>query len=193
MNPARTLLALALGAVLTALLPKTAMAQSTPATAACPALLSHRFARLQDEAPQNLCQYAGKVLLVVNTASFCGYTPQYQGLEALQNKYRDRGLVVLGFPSNDFSQESGSNKQIAEFCENTFGVKFPMFTKTTVRGAQAHPFYKALAQSTGQAPQWNFHKYLVGRDGQVLAAYPSATGPESRELVAAIEKLLIAK
>lgn len=179
-----------------ALVPLTSLAQTpTPSTgsAACPALLQHTLPRLQDEKPQPLCQYAGKVLLVVNTASFCGYTPQYQGLEALQNKYRDRGLVVLGFPSNDFSQESGSNKQIAEFCENTFGVKFPMFTKTTVRGAQAHPFYKALAQSTGQAPQWNFHKYLVGRDGQVLAAYPSATGPESRELVAAIEKLLIAK
>ena len=179
-----------------ALVPLTSLAQTptpSPGSAACPALLQHTLPRLQDEKPQPLCQYAGKVLLVVNNASFCGYTPQYQGSEPLHNKYRDRGLVVLGFPSNDFSQESGSNKQIAEFCENTFGVKFPMFTKTTVRGAQAHPFYKALAQSTGQAPQWNFHKYLVGRDGQVLAAYPSATGPESRELVAAIEKLLIAK
>ena len=141
----------------------------------------------------DLAQFRGQPLLIVNTASKCGFTPQYDGLQELHETYGPQGLVVLGFPSNDFSQESGSNKQIAEFCENTFGVKFPMFTKTTVRGAQAHPFYKALAQSTGQGPQWNFHKYLVGRDGQVLAAYPSATGPESRELVAAIEKLLIAK
>ena len=101
--------------------------------------------------------------------------------------------MVRGFPSNDFSQETGSNKQIADFCESTFGVKFPLFTKTTVRGPQAHPFYKALAQHTGQPPQWNFHKYLIGRDGKVVAAYPSATGPESRELVMTVEKLLVAK
>ena len=176
------------------LLPLAGQAQTPPAApAACPALLQHTLPRLQDEKPQSLCQYAGRVLLVVNTASFCGFTPQYQGLEALHSKYRDRGLVVLGFPSNDFSQETGSNQQIADFCESTFGVKLPMFTKTTVRGTQAHPFYKTLAQRTGQAPQWNFHKYLVGRDGNVVASYPSATGPESRELVAAIEKQLLAK
>lgn len=179
-----------------ALLPTATLAQSaTPVagTAVCPALLQHSLPRLQDEKPQALCQYSGKVLLVVNTASFCGYTPQYQGLEALHSQYRERGLVVLGFPSNDFSQESGSNKQIADFCENTFGVKFPMFTKTTVRGPQAHPLYKALAQSTGTAPNWNFHKYLIGRNGQVVADFPSATSPQSREMVAAIEKLLVAK
>ncbi|HSI55471.1 MAG TPA: glutathione peroxidase, partial [Ramlibacter sp.] len=98
-----------------------------PAAAACPASLNHQFLRLQDEKPQSLCQYAGKVLLVVNTASYCGFTPQYEGLEALHAKYKDRGLVVLGFPSNDFEQESGNNKQIADFCQNTYGVKFPMF------------------------------------------------------------------
>lgn len=177
-----------------ALLPLAGQAQTVPAAqAACPALLQYTLPRLQDEKPQPLCQYAGRVLLVVNTASFCGFTPQYQGLEALHNKYKDRGLVVLGFPSNDFSQETGSNQQIADFCESTFGVKFPMFTKTTVRGPQAHPFYKTLAQRSGQAPQWNFHKYLVGRDGNVAAAFPSATGPQSRELVTAVEKLLLAK
>lgn len=176
------------------LLPLAGQTQTPPAApAACPALLQHTLPRLQDEKPQSLCQYAGRVLLVVNTASFCGFTPQYQGLEALHTRYKDRGLVVLGFPSNDFSQETGSNKQIADFCESTFGVKFPMFTKTTVRGPQAHPFYKALAQHTGQPPQWNFHKYLIGRDGKVVAAYPSATGPESRELVMTVEKLLVAK
>ncbi len=162
-------------------------------TAACPASLQYTFARLQDEKPQSLCQYSGKVLLVVNTASFCGFTPQYQGLEALHAKYKDRGLVVLGFPSNDFSQETGSNKQIADFCENTFGVKFPMFTKTTVRGADAHPFYKMLADKTGRQPLWNFHKYLVGRNGAVLASYTSMTGPDDGALVREIEKQLAAK
>ena len=181
-----------------ALLPADSLAQSPApaapaATTTCPALLQHTLPRLQDEKPQALCQYAGKVLLVVNTASYCGYTPQYQGLEALHSKYRDRGLVVLGFPSNDFSQESGSNKQIADFCENTFGVKFPMFTKTPVRGPEANAFYKALALGSGTAPKWNFHKYLIGRNGQVAAQFPSATSPENREFVATIEKLLVAK
>jgi hypothetical protein len=100
---------------------------------ACPALLQHTFPRLQDEKPQPLCQYSGKVLLVVNTASFCGFTPQYEGLEKLHAKYKDAGLVVLGFPSNDFAQETGSNKEIADFCENTFGVKFPMFARPRAR------------------------------------------------------------
>ena len=157
---------------------------------ACPALLRHEFPRLQDEKPQSLCQYSGKVLLVVNTASFCGFTPQYQGLEALHSKWQSRGLVVLGFPSNDFSQESGSNQQIAEFCENTFGVKFPMFAKSSVRGADANPLFKQLAQQTGRAPLWNFHKYLIGRDGKVVAQYSSLTAPDDRTLTAQIEKLL---
>ena len=108
-----------------------AVAQTAPAS--CPALLQHSFNRLQDDKPQSLCQYAGKVLLVVNTASYCGFTPQYEGLEALHAKYAARGLVVMGFPSNDFGQqELGSNKDIADFCENTFGVKFPLFAKSSV-------------------------------------------------------------
>jgi glutathione peroxidase len=156
----------------------------------CPPLLQHTFDRLQDEKPQALCQYSGKVLLVVNTASFCGFTGQYQGLEALHAKYKDQGLVVLGFPSNDFSQESGSNRQIAEFCENTFGVKFPMFTKTTVSGAQAVPFFQQLATQTGQKPRWNFYKYLVSREGRALKAYSSLTGPDDKGLVREIERLL---
>ena len=155
---------------------------SAPARAAdapaCPATLNHQFPRLQDEKPQSLCQYSGKVLLVVNTASYCGFTPQYQGLEALYAKYRDRGLVVLGFPSNDFAQESGDNKQIADFCENTYGVKFPMFSKSSVRGAQANALYRQLAQATGRQPLWNFHKYLIGRDGKVIASYTSMTKPD---------------
>ncbi len=169
----------------------TAVANPAPvAAAACPALLQHTFPRLQDEKPQALCQYAGKVLLVVNTASYCGFTPQYKGLEALHGRYKDRGLVVLGFPSNDFAQEKSSNQEIADFCENTYGVKFPMFAKSAVRGADANPFFRQLAKDTGRAPSWNFHKYLVGRDGKVVANLGSMTKPEDRALVAAVEKEL---
>ena len=164
-----------------------AHAQPKPA---CPATLQHSFPRLQDEKPQSLCQYTGKVLLVVNTASHCGFTPQYQGLEALYGKYKDQGLVVLGFPSNDFSQEKGNNQQIADFCENTFGVKFPMLGKTTVRGKDANAFYKQLATQTGRQPLWNFHKYLIARDGAVIDQYSSVIQPDNRTLVQAIEQQL---
>jgi glutathione peroxidase len=171
---------------------------SVPALAAgtatvCPASLNHVFARLQDEAPQSLCQYSGKVLLVVNTASYCGFTPQYKGLEALYARYKDRGLVVLGFPSNDFAQETGDNRQIADFCENTYGVKFPMFTKSSVRGPQANPLYRQLAQATGRQPLWNFHKYLIARDGSVVASYTSLTTPDSASLIKDIETQLAAR
>jgi glutathione peroxidase len=158
--------------------------------AACPATLQHSFPRLQDEKPQDLCQYTGKVLLVVNTASYCGFTPQYKGLEQLHSRYQGRGLVVLGFPSNDFAQEKGSNKEIADFCENTFGVKFPMFAQSSVRGAQANPLFRQLAQASGRPPLWNFHKYLVGRDGKVIASYSSLTAPDDRSLVRDIEQQL---
>ena len=156
----------------------------------CPAELNHNVLRLQDEKPQSLCQYSGKVVLVVNTASFCGFTGQYKGLEDLYTRYKDKGLVVLGFPSNDFSQETGSNQQIADFCENTFGVKFPMFTKTTVKGAEASPLYRQLAQQSGTAPRWNFHKYLLGRDGKLVDQYSSLTTPDNKGLVRAIEQQL---
>lgn len=168
-------------------------AAPSAASPACPALLQHTFLRLQDEKPQALCQYAGRVLLVVNTASYCGFTPQYKGLEALYARYKDQGLVVLGFPSNDFSQETGNNQQIADFCENTFGVKFPMFAKTSVTGAQASPFFKQLAAQSGQKPRWNFYKYLIGRDGRLVGSYGSMTGPEDRALLKEIEKQLSAK
>jgi glutathione peroxidase len=168
-------------------------ASTAPSPAGCPPILNHSFDRLQDEKPQSLCQYAGKVVLVVNTASFCGFTSQYKGLEALNTKYKEQGLVVLGFPSNDFSQESGNNKQIADFCESTFGVKFPMFTKTQVTGDGAVPLFKQLTAQTGQKPRWNFHKYLIGRDGKVIDQFSSMTGPESKSLVGAIEKSLKVK
>lgn len=166
---------------------------SHAAAPACPATLSHTFPRLQDEKPQSLCQYGGKVVLVVNTASYCGFTPQYEGLEALYGKYKGRGLVVLGFPSNDFAQEKGDNRQIAEFCENTYGVKFPMFAKSGVRGADANPLYRQLAQATGKQPLWNFHKYLIARDGRVVASYSSLTAPDSAQLVRDIEQQLSAR
>ena len=170
----------------------TAGAHAADATS-CPATLQYSFPRLQDEKPQSLCQYAGQVVLVVNTASFCGFTPQYKGLEALYSKYQKRGLVVLGFPSNDFSQEPAANAQIADFCENTFGVKFPMFGKTSVSGPGAVPLYKMLAAKTGAAPAWNFHKYLLARDGHVVAGYPSQVEPDDKKLLQEIEKQLATK
>ena len=189
-SPARFLaLPVTLGALALALPLQRVLAQGAPPPA-CPAILQHTFARLQDEQPQSLCQYAGKVVLVVNTASFCGFTPQYQGLEELDRKYRARGLVVLGFPSNDFSQESGSNKQIADFCESTFGVKFPMFVKSSVRGAEANPLFKQLAAQSGTAPKWNFYKYLIGRDGTVAGSYSSVVSPTNRGFVSDVERQL---
>lgn len=170
--------------------PAASPAASSAGSASCPAILQHTVPRLQDEKPQNLCQYAGKVVLVVNTASFCGFTPQYKGLEALYARYKDRGLVVLGFPSNDFNQEADSNRKIAEFCENTYGVKFPMFVATHVTGEQAHPLFRRLAQATGTRPRWNFYKYLIGRDGRVVDAYSSMTSPEDRAFIREIEKQL---
>ena len=162
-------------------------------SSSCPPLLQHSFDRLQDDQPQSLCQYAGKVLLVVNTASYCGFTPQYEGLEALHAKYAPRGLVVLGFPSNDFAQEPGSSEQIAELCFNTYGVKFPMFAKTHVKGGQANALFVQLTQATGKAPAWNFHKYLVDRSGRPLAAYGSRVAPDDAGLRTAIEKALDAR
>jgi glutathione peroxidase len=171
---------------------QTAAAAAAPAKAAasCPAVLKHTFKRLQDESPQDLCQYAGKVVLVVNTASYCGFTPQYEGLEALYAKYAARGLVVLGFPSNDFKQESGDAKKIADLCYNTYGVKFPMFASTSVTGADANPLYSELIKTTGNAPKWNFNKYLIDRNGKVLDYFPSKVTPQDPALVSKIEQAL---
>jgi glutathione peroxidase len=165
-------------------------AQGAPA-ASCPALLQHTMARLQDGKPQPLCQYAGKVLLVVNTASQCGFTPQYTGLEALHAKYAAQGLVVMGFPANDFGrQEPGDAKDIAQTCFNVYGVRFPMFDKISVVGRDAHPLYASLAQASGQAPRWNFHKYLVDRQGRVVASFASDVEPQDRRVLGAIDKAL---
>ena len=161
-----------------------------PAAAACPALLDRSMSDILEK-PRSLCEYAGKVVLVVNTASQCGYTPQYEGLEALYRKYRDRGLVVLGFPSNDFGgQEPGSNKEIAAFCVNQYAIDFPMFAKTSVRGREANPLFAELARATGAAPRWNFHKYLVARDGKRVQSFDTRVAPGDPKLAGAIEKLL---
>lgn len=166
-------------------------APSLAQQSACPPILDQRFNRLQDDAPQHLCQYSGRVVLVVNTASYCGFTGQYEGLEALYAKYAPQGLVVLGFPSNDFGeQEPGSSKQIADFCYNTYGVKFPMFAKSAVTGKDANALHAALAKVTGTAPKWNFHKYLIDRSGKVVASYPSRVAPDDAKLVGDIEKAL---
>jgi glutathione peroxidase len=173
------------------------MLSGTAFAANCPALLNREMPRLQDEKPQNLCQYTGKVVVVVNTASYCGFTPQYKGLESLHSRYQARGLVVLGFPSNDFGgQEPGADKEIAAFCENTFGVKFPMFSKTRVStqaGASVNPLYVELAKRSGQVPRWNFHKYVLSRDGQTVLSFASEVDPLDRSMTSAIEKLLDAK
>ena len=155
--------------------------------AACPALLDRNMNTLLDQ-PQSLCEYAGSVLLVVNTASQCGYTPQYEGLEALYRKYKGRGLVVLGFPSNDFGgQEPGSNREISSFCVNQYAIDFPMFAKTELK---KNPLYADLVKATGAAPRWNFHKYLVDRSGTKVASFDTRVAPDDPKLVAEIEKLL---
>jgi glutathione peroxidase len=166
-------------------------APAATAPASCPAILKQSFKRLQDDAPQDLCQYSGKVILVVNTASYCGFTNQYEGLEGLYAKYGSKGLVVLGFPSNDFGQqEPGSSKEIADFCYNTYGVKFPMFAKSVVSGKEPNPLFANLIKATGKAPAWNFHKYLIDRNGNVVNNFGSKVTPTDKQLVSAVEKAL---
>ncbi len=192
-----TALLLSLGAVATfstmtaaPALAQTPAAQPVAQPASCPAVLKHTFNRLQDEAPQDLCRYSGKVVLVVNTASYCGFTKQYEGLEKLYAKYAPRGLVVLGFPSNDFKQEDADAKKIADLCYNTYGVKFPMFTSTVVSGDKANALYSELIKATGNQPKWNFNKYLIDRNGKVIDYFPSKVTPEDPTLVGKIEQAL---
>ena len=155
-------------------------------------LLDQDFRRLASDETVNLGEeYGGKVLLIVNTASKCGNTPQYDGLEKLYQDYGDDGLVVLGFPSNDFmGQEPGTEEQIQEFCRLTYKVKFPMFEKVTVKKGDAHPFYEQLAAKAGTYPTWNFHKYLIGRDGQLITEFSPRTQPDDKRLVEAIRAAL---
>ena len=158
----------------------------------CSDLLDVNVRTLDNETVVNLCdQYQGKVLLVVNTASKCAYTDQYESLEKLYREYRDAGLVVLGFPSNDFGQqEPGTEKQIKDFCRMTYGVEFPMFSKTRVTRHNADPLYRQLAQVSGVYPQWNFHKYLIDRNGKLVANYRSAIDPYDKSIISELKKHL---
>lgn len=158
----------------------------------CPETLNFTKRTLAGEESVNLCRaYLGKVIIIVNTASKCGYTPQYEGLEALYSKYQDRGLVVLGFPSNDFGgQEPGTEKQIQAFCRLTYGVKFPMFEKTHAAKHLADPLFQVLGTQAGEFPSWNFHKYIIDRRGRLVANFPSRTEPEDPRIIQALEALL---
>jgi glutathione peroxidase len=162
------------------------MGTSNMATAACASLYNHQLSTLQGET-LNLCDYQDKPILIVNTASKCGFTPQFEALEAMYGKYKAKGLLVVGFPSNDFKQELEDNKQIGDFCKLTYAVKFPMIKKSNVTGANANPLYKQLAQKTGQAPQWNFYKYLILPGGQDVSAYSSDVQPDSSEILGKIK------
>ncbi|MBT8084886.1 MAG: glutathione peroxidase [Woeseia sp.] len=155
-------------------------------------LLNQEFRLLASDEVVNLSDaYAGKVVLVVNTASKCGNTPQYDGLEKLYQQYGDAGLVVLGFPSNDFmGQEPGTEEEIQEFCRLTYSIKFPMFEKVTVKDDNAHPFFANLAMDAGTYPTWNFHKFLIGRDGKLIDQFSPRTQPDDKQLVRAIQAAL---
>jgi glutathione peroxidase len=169
------------------------VASVAAAPASCPSLLDQKFTSLQGK-PQDFCNHSGKVIVVVNTASYCGFTEQYKGLQTVYDKYKDKGLVVVGFPANDFGkQEPGSNAEVADFCERTYKVKFPMVEKTSVVAGQANPLHEALFKVTGERPKWNFHKYLIARDGKAVQSFGSKVAPESPEFVAQIEKLLAEK
>ena len=174
----RTLLALSL------------VAASGGALAACPEYLNQDVRPLGKTETVNLCErYAGKPMLIVNTASHCGFTPQFKGLEKVYAAYRERGLVVAGFPSDDFKQEANNAEETAKVCYVNYGVTFDMYSQIHVKGGDAHPLFVELAAKT-EAPSWNFNKYLVDRDGKVVAHFGSMTSPDDKDLTAAIEKLL---
>ncbi len=166
---------------------------SVNAAPTCPPLLNASLKDI-DGVTRNLCAYAGKVVLVVNTASQCGYTGQYKGLQALSDQYGPQGLVVLGLPANDFGgQEPGGNATIKKFCEVGYQVDFALFAKTGVTAANANPLHEALARATGERPRWNFHKYLIDRSGTRALSFASQVDPQSKEMAQAIESLLKAK
>ncbi|MDX1593983.1 MAG: glutathione peroxidase [Gammaproteobacteria bacterium] len=169
-----------------------APATASHAEEACADTLDFHFRALGEERTVHLCEsFRDKVVLVVNTASRCGFTDQYDGLEKLYASYRDRGLVVLGFPSNDFGgQEPGNEAQIKSFCRTTYGVQFPMFEKTRAAAGGAHPFFDRLAAEGGGHPRWNFHKYLLDRDGRVVASWRSRVEPTDPVVIEAIEARL---
>jgi glutathione peroxidase len=159
--------------------------------AQCPDLLKFIKRKLNSQDTVNLCQsYEGKTVLFVNTASYCGFTPQFKGLEALYQQYQDKGLVVLGFPSHDFNQEDQDEGKTAELCELTYGVEFPMFEAISVRGKDADPLYRMLAKKSGTTVKWNFYKYLMDKDGEIVGAYASSTKPTDPDFIATVEQTL---
>ena len=155
---------------------------------------SYSFKDINEEDVINLSDYKGKTLVVVNTASLCGFTYQYDGLQKLYDDYKDQGLVVLGVPSNDFgNQESGTNSEVKEFCESTFSITFPLTEKNVVKGKDAHPFFKWSKKELGfigGVPRWNFHKIIIGKDGNAIAGYTALTRPSSKKFISEIEKAL---
>jgi len=165
-------------------------AQAAEPANACPALLNYRLTSLQGD-PVDLCQYSGRVVLMVNTASFCGNTPQYAALEKIYETMQARGVTVIGFPANDFGeQEPGSNTEIAQFCKLTYKVKFPMMAKSGVTRHNANPIFRQLIRATGDAPEWNFHKYLISRDGKTVQSFAADMQPDDPKLLQAIERLI---
>lgn len=157
----------------------------------CPSLLKFAKRKLNSQEVVNLCsEYKGKTVLFVNTASYCGFTPQFEGLEALYSQYKDDGLVVLGFPSHDFNQEDKDEGKTAELCQLTYGVKFPMFETIAVRGDDADPLYRMLAKKSGTTPKWNFYKYLMDKQGNIVDSYSSITKPTDKDFIADITKAL---
>lgn len=157
----------------------------------CPELLNFTAQKLRSQESVDFCKaFNGKVILAVNTASQCGFTPQFKGLEALYQKYKDKGLVVLGFPSDDFYQEFNEEEKTAEMCYKNYGVNFPMFKTSTVTGDGANAFFRQLAKQAGEGPKWNFHKYLIDRQGRVVLSVSSVTPPEDAKLNQQIEALI---
>lgn len=157
----------------------------------CPDILNHSIPSIVEQKQTPLCdEFSGQVLLVVNTASGCGYTPQFEGLQSLHDKYAAQGFSVVGFPSNDFRQEKATDEEVAIFCKSRFNVSFPMFTRSSVKGPDANSFYKALNTKSGQQPRWNFFKYLIDREGKIVDLYASSVAPDDKQLIAAIETAL---
>ncbi len=155
---------------------------------ACPNILNHKINLLDSQESLNLCEFEDSTLLVVNVASRCGFTNQYAGLQKLYEKYKDKNFTIIGIPSRDFYQEFSDESKVAEFCSTTYGVNFPMLKTSSVRGENAHPFYKSLSVASGTSPTWNFNKYLVSKNGIDVKFYSSGVRPDSPELLNAIEE-----
>ncbi|MCY7297324.1 glutathione peroxidase [Alteromonas sp. a30] len=173
------------------ILAATLLFSSTAFANQCPDLLKFAKRKLNSQEVVNLCEaYNGKTVLFVNTASYCGFTPQFKGLEALYSQYKDKGLVILGFPSHDFNQEDESEGKTAELCQLTYGVEFPMFEPLAVRGEDVDPLYRMLAKKSGTTPKWNFYKYLMDKNGNIVESYSSLTKPTDEDFIEDVTKAL---